>query len=142
MTNIEELKTDYIQTFNIVLEYFKLADKKLYDFILENYRELLQEVLDAILLYCKENCVKIVNFDDYKIVYFLGIKVFDKTGEIKYLISMLKVLESLLYSETDKNISNEMLQKILINAKNKTLKKNYGEYGIYYIFKTCYKTYS
>ena len=138
MKDIELLK-DYLKTFNIVRNYYKLECEDFLKVVDDNLIELYKLVLDDIIEYCFVNKVYIKDFDDYKIVYFLGVRVYEKTNNISHFKAMLKILDILVKKDSNNFVNEDMIKKILLSLKNNTWKENYGKYGIYSMFKACSK---
>lgn len=141
---VDDLTNDYINTFDASLVYFYEFHKDLKNEIDNNptlYMELSKEVLYNVFKYCKDNDVQIKNFDDYKIVYFLGIKLESIKNDCTYMITTVQILETLLYlnSKSRFKISEDMLLKVMDSIKKRKWKNHYGLYGIYSIFKICSK---
>lgn len=139
MKDIIKLKQDYLQTFNVVVEYFKNEDKLDFNEIEKNRDSLFTNTLNDILEYCKINRVYIQDFDDYKITYFMGVRLTKKTDNSEYLISTLKILDILVKKDSNNFIDENMIQKIILNIQANKWEDNYGKYGIYSIFKSCSK---
>lgn len=140
MKNINKLKQDYLVTFNIVVyHYYARESEEFVRIVKDNLYEFYEKVLNDVLDYCKINNIYIQNFDDYKITYFLGIRVYEKTKNISHFISMLKILDILVKNDSGCFVNKDMIQKILLNVKNNKWKENYGKYGIYSMFKACSK---
>jgi len=139
MDDIVRLKQDYLQTFNCAKEYFAKENKSFKDEIEEHLDEVYGAVLEYVLSYCKENRVYIENFDDYKIVYFLSICMYEVTENKNYLKSMLKILDILVKADSGSFVDKDMIFKMMLHIDSGTWRQKYGEYGIYSIFKACSK---
>lgn len=141
---IDDLTNDYINTFDASLVYFYEFHKELKSEIDNDstlYMNLSRDVLNDVIKYCEDNDVQIKNFDDYKIVYFLGIKLEELKNDFNYMITTVQILEILLYlnSKSKFRISKDMLSKVMESIKKQKWKNHYGLYGIYSIFKICSK---
>jgi hypothetical protein len=147
-TNSSEFSTDYILTFNTVLKYYEDIDKDIINYILSKKidKKLLFSVLEDIFEFSlrhrtlKDNIpVKIGNFDDMKIVYFLGIHLCDISGDKKYLNNMVRILDQLVYAEQEEFINNRIGTKIYNSIERNNWKEIFGIDGIYMIFKSAHR---
>jgi len=139
MQDISILKHDYLQTFNCVKKYFGIENKAFEQEIQEHIDKVYTLVLKDAINYCKDNKVFIKNFDDYKVVYFLAIRMHEITKNKAYMLAMLKILDILVKQDSDKFVNEDMIFKIILHIEKDTWQEKYGEYGIYSIFKACSK---
>lgn len=137
--NIEYV-SNYITSFDSVSQYFEYYDKKYLEAIKRHDEILLTNVLQNILNYCKINAVKIVEFDDVKICYFLGKELAKLENDSNYMLVMVDILNLLTKHKTSKNTSEDMVKKIKKHITEDTWSKEYGIHGIYAIFKTVIKS--
>ena len=139
MKDISDLRHDYLQTFNCAKEYFGVENQAFKQEIENHLNDIYSLVLQDTINYCKENRVHIKNFDDYKVVYFLAIRMYEITENNDYLTSMLKILDILVKKDSGNFLNKDMTYKMLLHTQNKTWQEKYGQYGIYSIFKACSK---
>jgi len=139
MQDMQKLKHDYLQTFNCAKEYFSVENQGFRQEIENHLDDVYSYVLQDTIEYCKDNRVFIKNFDDYKIVYFLAIKMYNITKNKAYMLAMLKILDILVKQDSDKFVSEDIIFKIILHIEKDTWQEKYGEYGIYSIFKACSK---
>ena len=143
MLDNDFLISDFINTFDASILYFKHESENIDQVIIDEnvYNNLAIDVLMDVIEYCKDNNVQIKNFDDYKIVYFLGQRLWRLSGEREFLIEMVNILHTLLYISTNETmrVSNDMILKIKESIKNDCWHELFGKYGIYSIFKVCSK---
>ncbi|MFA6195260.1 MAG: hypothetical protein WC656_01295 [Sulfurimonas sp.] len=136
--NYQYYKNDFFATLNIVIEYYKFEDRTIADKI-AIHKNLPEDIFIKVLDYCKDQNVKVINFDDMKITYFLGIELYKLSKDDKYMLTMLNILNKLVYLETAHFIDKDIFIKIRSSVINDKWQNFYGIYGIYTIFKNCYK---
>jgi len=139
MQDIKRFKHDYLQTFNCAKEYFSIENQNFKQEIEKHLDDVYSVVLQDTITYCKDNRVFIKNFDDYKIVYFLAIRMCQFTKNKAYMLAMLKILDILVKQDSEHFINKDMVFKMKLHIDNDTWQEKYGEYGIYSIFKACSK---
>lgn len=132
--------SNYLACFDLVSQYFEFYDKRNLEAI-EKYADILfVNVLKGVFKYCEINKVKIVEFDDVKIVFFLGRELSILENNSDYMIVMVDILNFLTKHKTSRNASTDMVKKIKSHIRNDTWREEYGQHGIYSIFKTLIKS--
>lgn len=99
-------------------------------------------VLTDVLEYCKNNDVKVVEFDDVKIIYFIGKETSRLENNNEYLKIAVGIMNSITIHSTGNGIDFEMLNKIYKAIDKNRWHEEYGNNGIYTLFKTMIRTYS
>lgn len=132
--------SNYLSSFNLVSQYYEYYDSKYLEIIEKHADVLFANVLRSVLNYCKVNKVKIVEFDDVKIAYFLGKELSILENDFVYMIVMVDILNFLTKHKTSREASKDMLRKIKNHITNGTWTEEYGQHGIYSIFKTIIKS--
>jgi len=137
--NKEELAYDFIQTFNVSLYYYESLDQYTFNAIEAIKNDIVEKVFNEVIHYCQQNNVYMQDFDDYKIVYFIGLKAYEITNNKKILLDMITILNALVMSDSKVSVNEDMLKKMAKSIDNNKWKEFYGIYGIYSIFKSCSK---
>lgn len=137
--NIETV-SNYLNTFNIVSEYFEQYKEGSIQVIEQNAEVLFVNVLKSVLSYCQINKVRITEFDDVKIVYFLGQELSKMQNDCEFMITAIDILDFLVFDKHGHYASKDMVAKIKNHIKNDTWMEEYGQHGIYSIFKTLIKS--
>lgn len=130
---------DYLETFNVCIEYFKKENEGLADNIYGQYDILMKKTLNGVISYAIDNKVKINSFDDMKIIYFLSIEAGSLYRDDNFLMIGVKILSQIAATERKSFINDEMYGKILASIESGKWRDNYGKFGIYTIMKEHYK---
>jgi len=136
----EEIYNDFIEKFNILFleykEYLPEREKQLVENL--DTEDILSTVFELIIDYGKCNSVDVVlDFDDIKITYFLGICIsnISNTKDNVFMITSLEILKTHL----KKNSQYVILDKLLNFLRGeKYFKEYYGLYGIYSTYKAIF----
>lgn len=104
-------------------------------------------VLIMIIRYGETYKTDILDWDDFKIAYWLGFFLAKIENDKSYLLNMLDVCNALMYANNKKMIHNDMLQKmkLIIDSNPKNVMKlfdenHFGTCGVYFAIKTLDKS--
>lgn len=148
---LSELVTDFEKTFLSVVTQYKhiryqnsQVDFHALDGNVLKYQTF---VLIMIIRYGETYKTDILDWDDFKIAYWLGFFLTKLENDKSYLLNMLDVCNALMYANNKKMIHNDMLQKmkLIIDSNSNELMKlfdenHFGTCGVYFAIKTLDKS--
>lgn len=133
---------NFLSQFNFAISSYDLYAPGYGEKIKNHSETIFTNVLTDVLEYCKNNDVKIVEFDDIKIIYFIGIESSRLENDSKYLKIAVDIMNTITIHSTGKSICEQMLNKIYRNIEKNRWHDEYGDNGIYTLFKSAIRTYS
>lgn len=140
--NTIEFMENYLMHFNIAVDSFEYEHNGFGKILKGHSETLLSSVLIDVLSYCKTNDVRIVDFDDIKIIYFIGREASKLENNNEFLKTSVNLMNKITLHSTKKRLCEEMIRKIKDRINDNTWEKEYGNSGIYTIFKTSIRTYA
>lgn len=132
----------YLGQFNFALSLYDLYASGCGEKIKNHSETIFASVLTDVLEYCANNDVKIVEFDDIKIIYFIGKQASRLENDNMYLKIAVEIMNTITEHSTGKGICQQMLNKIYNNIEKNRWHDEYGNNGIYTLFKSAIRTYS
>ena len=138
-----EIPDDFLRKYKIVKSEFlkRLKDERLKSVLLSrgNSSIFVGNIFNEIIKYGEYKKIDISDFDDMKIIWFLGWQLYDATNNRNFLYIALKLLlVRLPYPEKYPKIMLKKLKTILTDNDLPDVEKLYGKYGIYTTIKTIY----
>ena len=138
-----KIPDDFLKKYKIVKsEFLKLIkDKRLKSVLLSrgDSSVFVGNIFNEIVKYGEYKKIDISDFDDMKIIWFLGWQLYDATNNRYFLyIALELLLVRLPYPEKYPKIMLKKLKTILTNNNLPDVKKLYGKYGVYIAIKTIY----
>ncbi len=130
---------------NVVMTYFHTAselDEDIKKELTTKEQYYKDKVFDELIKYWQSFSTSVVNWDDIKITYFLGLELAASTNKKEYINLMLDVLNITMES-IDVEISRDMVSKIkktvakfpVVDTINSA--SYLGKYGIYFMYKNA-----